>query len=100
MLPPKKASSTPLFSFTTVDIRLSHLQHLAMSSIIGRSAFRATRPLRATATRPLRTTGATIKDTAAAQTEDREAGKKSLQRGARKDPELYVRPNMVEKEEG
>lgn len=70
-----------------------------MSSIIGRSAFRATRPLRATATRPLRATGATIKDAAAAQTEDREAGKKSLQRGARRDPELYVRQDLSEKEE-
>jgi len=58
-----------------------------MSSIIGRAAFRATRPLR--------TTGATIKSSAAAVTEEREAGKKSLQQGARKDPELYVRRRIL-----
>jgi len=49
-----------------------------MSSIIGRSAFRATRPLRATGINP--SSGA-----------DKQAGRDALKTGARRDPELYVR---------
>jgi len=49
-----------------------------MSSIIGRSAFRATRSLRATGINP--GSGA-----------DKQAGRDALKTGARRDPELYVR---------
>ena len=53
-----------------------------MSSFIGRAAFRASRPLRAT--------GATIGKEGMGATAEREAGKASLQKGAQRDPELYV----------
>lgn len=81
------------FNYVSVRLTVSEFQTTLfhtpiMSSIIGRAAFRATRPLRAT--------GATIKNPSAAITEEREAGKKSLQQGARRDPELYVRPNTTE----
>jgi hypothetical protein len=45
-----------------------------MASIIGRSAFRATRVLRQGAGAPV----------------DRQAGKEALKTGAKRDPELYV----------
>lgn len=53
-----------------------------MASIIGRAAFRATRPLRASGV----TAGA---EDAASQTA-RDNSKSALKQGARKDPELYV----------
>lgn len=52
-----------------------------MSGIIPRVAFRATRPLRASGANP----GA-----GAALQEERQKGKDSLQKGAQRDPELYV----------
>ncbi|KAF2090391.1 hypothetical protein K490DRAFT_35562 [Saccharata proteae CBS 121410] len=58
-----------------------------MASIIGRSAFRATRPLRVQATRPLRAAGATAGEGA---TDDKTAGKQALKQAGRRDPELYV----------
>ena len=51
---------------------------LAMSSIIGRVAFRASRPLRATGI-------------SAGEGADKAAGKEALRTGAKRDPELYVR---------
>ncbi|KAK6008487.1 hypothetical protein QM012_000390 [Aureobasidium pullulans] len=53
-----------------------------MASIIGRAAFRATRPLRASGIN----SGA---ENAASQA-SREADKQALKQGARKDPELYI----------
>jgi hypothetical protein len=55
-----------------------------MSSIIGRSAFRAARPLCFRTTRPR------FYATATAQSADNAAGKDALKKGAKKDPELYV----------
>ena len=54
-----------------------------MASIIGRAAFRATRPLRAS--------GINSGAENAASAASREADKNALKQGARKDPELYVR---------
>lgn len=54
-----------------------------MSSIIGRAAFRATPRLRTSAT-PRRLADIAVKD-------ERSAGKEALKRGAKRDPELYVR---------
>lgn len=54
-----------------------------MSSIIGRAAFRASRPLRAS--------GITSGAENAASKASREADKGALQKGAKRDPELYVR---------
>ncbi|OJD37368.1 uncharacterized protein BKCO1_7000132 [Diplodia corticola] len=51
-----------------------------MSAIIGRAAFRATRPLRFQAVRPLR----------ADQVADKQASKDALKQAGKKDPELYV----------
>ena len=48
-----------------------------MSSIIGRAAFRASRPLRATSIN-------------AREGADKAAGKEALRTGAKRDPELYV----------
>ncbi|KAG9554389.1 hypothetical protein KCU61_g6732, partial [Aureobasidium melanogenum] len=53
-----------------------------MASIIGRAAFRATRPLRAS--------GVNSGAENAASHASREADKKALKQGARKDPELYI----------
>ncbi|KAI5249360.1 hypothetical protein E4T47_00286 [Aureobasidium subglaciale] len=53
-----------------------------MASIIGRSAFRATRSLRAS--------GINAGSDTAASAAEREAGKNALKQGARKDPELYI----------
>ncbi|KAK3075648.1 hypothetical protein LTS18_014006, partial [Coniosporium uncinatum] len=58
-----------------------------MSSIIGRSAFRATYPLRASRTMPLRAAGANAAEGAAAQASE---GSNALKKGARRDPELYI----------
>lgn len=63
-----------------------------MSSIIGRTAFRATRPLLAAPTRPLRSAGVTSGSEDAASEASRTADKDRLKKGARRDPELYVRP--------
>ncbi|KAI4806216.1 hypothetical protein E4T44_11248 [Aureobasidium sp. EXF-8845] len=52
-----------------------------MSSIIGRAAFRASRPLRAS--------GINAGAENAASAASREADKNALKQGARKDPELY-----------
>lgn len=57
-----------------------------MSSTIARSAFRATRPLYFRATRPRFDASATAESSA-----DATAGKDALTKGAKKDPELYVR---------
>lgn len=54
-----------------------------MASIIGRAAFRATRPLRAS--------GVTAGAEDAASQAARDNSKSALKQGARKDPELYVR---------
>ena len=62
-----------------------------MSSIIGRAAFRASRPLRAQVTRPLRASGVNSGDAAEAIA-DNAASKNAMKKGAKKDPELYVRP--------
>ncbi|KAH0289286.1 hypothetical protein M436DRAFT_73344 [Aureobasidium namibiae CBS 147.97] len=53
-----------------------------MASIIGRAAFRATRPLRAS--------GINSGAENAASAASREADKNALKQGARKDPELYI----------
>jgi hypothetical protein len=53
-----------------------HTHTFTMASIIGRAAFRATRPLGSEN---------------AASAASREADKNALKQGARKDPELYVR---------
>ncbi|KAI4802635.1 hypothetical protein E4T45_11134, partial [Aureobasidium sp. EXF-8846] len=53
-----------------------------MSSIIGRAAFRASRPLRAS--------GINAGAENAASAASREADKNALKQGARKDPELYI----------
>ncbi|KAI4715685.1 hypothetical protein E4T48_08134 [Aureobasidium sp. EXF-10727] len=53
-----------------------------MASIIGRAAFRATRPLRAS--------GINAGAENAASAASREADKNALKQGARKDPELYI----------
>ncbi|KAG9530529.1 hypothetical protein KCU71_g15022, partial [Aureobasidium melanogenum] len=53
-----------------------------MASIIGRAAFRATRPLRAS--------GVNSGAENAASHVSREADKQALKQGARKDPELYI----------
>ncbi|KAF1980909.1 hypothetical protein K402DRAFT_467921 [Aulographum hederae CBS 113979] len=58
-----------------------------MSSIIARSAFRASRPLYASRTLPLRATGVNAGEAAAS---DREAGKQAMKTGAKRDPELMV----------
>lgn len=55
-----------------------------MASIIGRAAFRASRPLRAS--------GVNSGAESAASAASREADKNALKQGARKDPELYVWP--------
>jgi len=55
-----------------------------MSSIIGRTAFRAAPRLRATQV-PRRW------NTSTSGVEDRQAGKQALKAGAKRDPELYVR---------
>ncbi|CAD0041824.1 unnamed protein product [Aureobasidium pullulans] len=52
-----------------------------MASIIGRAAFRATRPLRSS--------GINAGSESAASHASREADKNALKQGARKDPELY-----------
>lgn len=54
-----------------------------MSSIIGRSAFRATRVLRAEAS------------SATAANIERQAGKEAVKQGAKRDPELYVRQSRA-----
>jgi len=58
-----------------------------MASIAGRSAFRASHALRAPfqASRPRWATAA------AAEAKEREHGSSALRKGARRDPELYVR---------
>jgi hypothetical protein len=61
----------------------THTTSLTMSSIIGRAAFRASRPLRAS--------GINAGAENAASAASREADKNALKQGARKDPELYVR---------
>jgi hypothetical protein len=63
-----------------------------MSSIVGRSAFRASRPLRSAfqSTRPQ-----WQQATSAQAGADREAGREALRRGAKRDPELYVRPELL-----
>lgn len=58
-----------------------------MSSIIGRAAFRATRPLRASGVN----SGA---ENAASQA-GREADKSAIKKGAKRDPELYVCPSCA-----
>lgn len=58
-----------------------------MSSILGRAAFRATRPLRAS--------GVTSGAENAASAASREADKNALKKGARRDPELYVLLSLV-----
>lgn len=55
---------------------------LKMASIIGRTAFRATRPLRAS--------GVTAGAESTASQSARDNSKSALKQGARKDPELYV----------
>ena len=64
-----------------------------MSSIIGRSAFRASRPLKSAfqSTRPR------WQEAPAASSADREAGREALRKGARRDPELYVRLKLLTK---
>lgn len=52
-----------------------------MSAIIGRAAFRATRPLRFQAVAPLR----------AEAVAEKQASKDALKQAGKKDPELYVR---------
>ena len=64
-----------------------HTHPLTMASIIGRAAFRATRPIRASGVN----SGA---ENAASQA-SREADKQALKQGARKDPELYVRRHFL-----
>ena len=62
-----------------------------MSSIIGRSAFRASRPLKSAfqSTRPR------WQEARATASQDREAGREALRKGARRDPELYVRLKLL-----
>jgi len=64
-----------------------------MSSIIGRSAFRASRPLKSAfqSTRPR------WQEARTAASQDREAGREALRKGARRDPELYVRLKLLHK---
>lgn len=64
----------------------SSINLFKMSSIIGRSAFRATRPLTFRAGQPLRYAAAS----------DKEAGREALKSGAKRDPELIVRSNSVQ----
>jgi hypothetical protein len=59
-----------------------------MSSIVGRAAFRATRPLYFRTTRPRF-------DATATASADNVAGKDALKKGAKRDPELYVRLSML-----
>ena len=78
-------------SIPAIGISLStqpHTTHLShtMASIIGRAAFRATRPLRAS--------GVNSGAENAASAASREADKNALKQGARKDPELYVRRQL------
>ncbi|THY23051.1 hypothetical protein D6D01_06098 [Aureobasidium pullulans] len=66
-----------------LDSPLHHTTHtLTMASIIGRAAFRATRPLRSS--------GINAGSESAASHASREADKNALKQGARKDPELYI----------
>jgi hypothetical protein len=58
-----------------------------MSAIIGRSAFRAVRPLHLRAARPRFASGVTAGEGASAE---KDAGREALKRGAKRDPELYV----------
>lgn len=62
----------------------SPLHTLTMSSAIGRSAFRATRMLRAAESSSARTQPLTGKDS--------DVSKDVLRKGAKRDPELFVRP--------
>lgn len=81
-------SSRPQASCTQLDLPLYHTTHtLTMASIIGRAAFRATRPLRAS--------GVNSGAENAASHASREADKQALKQGARKDPELYVRRQFL-----
>ena len=92
---PKLANSTirpeqatpyqQLESLSPLNHTSSHIQH-TMASIIGRAAFRATRPLRAS--------GVNSGAENAASAASREADKNALKQGARKDPELYVRRQL------
>ena len=55
-----------------------------MASMLGRSAFRATRALRQSGVNSGGSTAANV-------SEKRQQGQQVLQRGAKRDPELYVR---------
>jgi len=61
-----------------------------MSSIIGRTAFRAAPRLRTTAI-PRRFES----NQATAHAEDRQASKNAIKDGAKRDPELYVRESIL-----
>lgn len=73
----------PIPAIGTSPLQLTPHTPLTMASIIGRAAFRATRPLRAS--------GINSGAENAASAASREADKNALKQGARKDPELYVR---------
>jgi hypothetical protein len=78
---PRKALHTRNWHLSTTP--LTHISLNTMASIIGRAAFRATRPLRSS--------GINAGSENAASAASREADKNALKQGARKDPELYVR---------
>ena len=62
-----------------------------MSSAIVRSAFRASRPLRApVAFRPTLAYRASGVNAGETPLDDNQAGKEALKKGAKRDPELYV----------
>jgi hypothetical protein len=78
------AKGTPYPQLAPLSTLPHHIHTpFTMASIIGRAAFRATRPLRSS--------GINAGSENAASAASREADKNALKQGARKDPELYVR---------
>jgi hypothetical protein len=77
----------PIPAIGTSPLQLTPHTPFTLASIIGRAAFRATRPLRAS--------GINSGAENAASAASREADKNALKQGARKDPELYVRRHCL-----